>query len=69
MKRILFVCVENAGRSRMAEAFFDQLGPAGMEAISTRTNPASSVNPTVLKVMQEVESTYRARDRSRYHWR
>lgn len=54
MKRILFVCVENAGRSQMAEAFFNHIGPAGMEAISAGTNPASSVNPTVVKLMREV---------------
>ena len=27
MKKILFVCVENAGRSQMAEGFFKKLAP------------------------------------------
>jgi len=48
--RVLFVCVENAGRSQMAEAF----GRAyGLEATSAGTVPAEKVNPTVVQVMQE----------------
>ena len=27
MKKILFVCVENAGRSQMAEGFFRKIAP------------------------------------------
>ena len=50
MKRVLFVCVENAGRSQMAEAF----GRAyGIEAASAGTVPAEKVNPTVVQVMRE----------------
>ena len=50
MKKVLFVCVENAGRSQMAEAF----GRAyGLEATSAGTVPAEKVNPLVVQVMQE----------------
>ena len=50
MKRVLFVCVENAGRSQLAEAF----GRAyGIEAASAGTMPAEKVNPTVVQVMRE----------------
>ena len=50
MKKVLFVCVENAGRSQMAEAF----GRAyGLEATSAGTVPAEKVNPIVAEVMQE----------------
>ena len=50
MKRVLFVCVENAGRSQMAEAF----GRAyGLEATSAGTVPAENVNPVVVQVMKE----------------
>ncbi len=69
MKRILFVCVENAGRSQRAEAFFNHPIPAGMEAISAGTNPASSVNPTVLKVMQEAGLDLSSKRPKLYHWR
>ena len=50
MKKVLFVCVENAGRSQMAEAF----GKAyGLDTTSAGTIPAEKVNPIVIQVMQE----------------
>ncbi len=54
MKKILFVCVENAGRSQMAEAFFRKYMPKGFEAISAGTNPSTQVNPIVLQAMNEI---------------
>jgi len=50
MKRVLFVCVENAGRSQMAEAIARAYG---VDAISAGTVPAPSVNPTVIDAMRE----------------
>ena len=54
MKKILFVCVENAGRSQMAEAFFRKYMPKGFEVISAGTKPSAKVNPIVLQVMREI---------------
>lgn len=53
-ERILFVCVENAGRSQMAEAFFRKYAPSRFQASSAGTKPSSKVNPMVSKVMMEV---------------
>ena len=50
MRRFLFVCVENAGRSQMAEAFAKVYG---LDAASAGTVPSKTVNPTVVEVMQE----------------
>jgi protein-tyrosine-phosphatase len=47
---ILFVCVENAGRSQMAEAFAKK---RGLRASSAGTMPPASVNPVVVEVMKE----------------
>ena len=47
---VLFVCVENAGRSQMAEAFAKK---HGMNAQSAGTIPATRVNPVVVDVMRE----------------
>jgi arsenate reductase (thioredoxin) len=47
---MLFVCVENAGRSQMAEAFVKR---KGLQASSAGTQPAESVHPTVVEVMSE----------------
>lgn len=55
MKKILFVCVENAGRSQMAEAFFRKYLPLGFEPISAGTKPAVNVNPIVVQAMKEVD--------------
>jgi protein-tyrosine-phosphatase len=54
MKKILFVCVENAGRSQMAEAFFKKYMPKGFEVISAGTNPSTQVNPIVSQAMKEI---------------
>src|SRR5918995_2717348 len=52
---ILFVCVENAGRSQMAEGFFNQrYAPKGYRAISAGTRPASQINPLAVQVMNEI---------------
>jgi arsenate reductase (thioredoxin) len=53
-KTILFVCVENAGRSQMAEGFFNKNAPEGYRAISAGTKPISQINPVVIEVMKEV---------------
>ena len=52
--QILFVCVENSGRSQMAEAFFRKLSSQNFIAISAGTKPSSNINPIVAKVMKEV---------------
>lgn len=49
-RRVLFVCVHNAGRSQMAEAFADKYG---LKASSAGTVPASKVNPRVVQAMRE----------------
>jgi arsenate reductase len=48
--KTLFVCVENAGRGQMAEAFARQ---RGISAMSAGTVPATTVNPVVVEVMKE----------------
>jgi arsenate reductase len=53
LRKILFVCVENAGRSQMAEAFAKTIGKGNVEAISAGTMPGKEVNPLVIKVMKE----------------
>ena len=47
---MLFVCVENAGRSQMAEAFAKK---HGMNAQSAGTIPSTRIHPTLVEVMRE----------------
>jgi arsenate reductase len=51
---VLFVCVHNAGRSRMAEAFFNSLAGDRYEGISAGTEPAARPHPEVVEAMAEV---------------
>jgi arsenate reductase (thioredoxin) len=53
-KTVLFVCVENSGRSQMAEGFFNaRYAPKGYRAISAGTRPISDLNPVAVQAMQE----------------
>jgi arsenate reductase (thioredoxin) len=57
MKRVLFVCVHNAGRSQIAEAFFNQLArERGVPVVahSAGTAPGESINPVAAQAMAEV---------------
>jgi arsenate reductase len=55
MKRVIFACVHNAGRSQMAAAFFNALAdPKKAYAISAGTQPAEKVHPGVVNAMREV---------------
>ena len=53
-KTILFVCVENAGRSQMAEGFFRKYALSLYKGISAGTKPVSQINPLAVEVMKEV---------------
>ena len=54
MKKVLFVCVHNAGRSQMAEAFFNQIAKGKARGFSAGTQLADKVNPVVVETMSEV---------------
>lgn len=54
MKKVLFVCVHNSGRSQMAEAFFNQLAKGEAVATSAGTRPAAHVDRNVADAMCEV---------------
>ena len=54
MSYVLFVCNHNAGRSQMAQAFFERLAPPGVSAESAGTNPADAIWPEVIEAMGEV---------------
>ena len=51
---ILFVCVENAGRSQMAEAFFRKFTEGKFNVNSAGTVPSGNLNPVAVEVMKEI---------------
>jgi protein-tyrosine-phosphatase len=54
MKYVLFVCTHNAGRSQMAQAFFERHAPDDIRAESAGQEPAEQIWPNVVEAMKEV---------------
>ena len=51
LPRVFFVCIGNAGRSQMAQAFYERLGG---EARSAGSRPERELHPQVVEAMHEV---------------
>jgi arsenate reductase len=51
---VLFVCTHNAGRSQIAQAFFEKYAPADLRAESAGQEPAEAIWPNVVEAMREV---------------
>jgi arsenate reductase len=54
MARVLFVCLQNAGRSQMSEVLFDRAAAGRHEARSAGTTPADHVHPEVAEALAEL---------------
>jgi protein-tyrosine-phosphatase len=54
LKYLLFVCNHNAGRSQMAQAFFERLGPQDIRAESAGSQPTKEIWPEVIEAMREL---------------
>ena len=48
------MCVENAARSQIAEAFFRKYASLKFNVFSAGTTPSTQLNPLVVKVMKEI---------------
>jgi arsenate reductase (thioredoxin) len=51
---VLFVCVENAGRSQMAAALLDHHAQGRVMVRSAGSTPANRINPAVVEAMAEL---------------
>jgi arsenate reductase (thioredoxin) len=54
MRYVLFVCTHNAGRSQIAQAFFERYAPGDLRAESAGQEPAEAIWPNVVEAMREV---------------
>lgn len=54
MARVVFLCVQNAGRSQMAAAWMARLAGDAVEVRSGGSAPALAVHPAVVDAMAEV---------------
>jgi arsenate reductase (thioredoxin) len=50
---VLFVCVHNAGRSRMAAGYLQHLAGDRIQVLSAGSQPADQVNPAAVAAMAE----------------
>ena len=55
MATVLFVCLQNAGRSQMSQALFNRAADGAHQALSAGTAPAEQVHPVVVQVMRELD--------------
>ncbi|HEV3234152.1 MAG TPA: arsenate reductase ArsC [Candidatus Dormibacteraeota bacterium] len=55
MAHVLFVCIQNAGRSQMSAALFERAANGRHQARSAGTRPAKHVHPEVVSVMRELD--------------
>ena len=53
-KQVLFVCVENAGRSQMAEALTRLRAGDAVEPHSAGSKPSGKINPDAITAMKEM---------------
>ena len=53
-KRVLFVCIENANRSQMAQAFACIHGGPTIEASSAGSRPSGQINPKATETSREL---------------
>ena len=58
---VLFVCIQNAGRSQIAEALFAREAAGRHEARSAGSSPATRVHPEVSEVMRETAASIEGR--------
>jgi arsenate reductase len=70
---VLFVCIQNAGRSQMAEALFERAAGGEHQARSSGGRPAERVHPEVAAAMAELGvdlsgRTPRRLDRTDVEW-
>jgi arsenate reductase (thioredoxin) len=50
---IVFLCVQNAGRSQMAAGFAKHIGGDDVDIYSGGSDPADAINPVVVEAMRE----------------
>lgn len=54
MATVLFVCLQNAGRSQMSQALFERAAAGRHTALSAGTAPADQVHPAAIEAMREL---------------
>ncbi|MEY2849244.1 MAG: hypothetical protein RI885_1911 [Actinomycetota bacterium] len=54
MPNVLFVCVQNAGRSQLASAMLRSLAGDSVRVVSAGSAPSGSISPTIIAALDEI---------------
>ena len=63
-KTVLFVCVENACRSQLAEAISNYFFPDQLKAFSAGSSPAKEVNPKAIRSLNSMGIVHEGKTKS-----
>ncbi len=63
-KTVLFVCVENACRSQLAEAISNHFFPDQLRAFSAGSSPAKEVNPKAIHSLNSIGIVHKGKTKS-----
>jgi len=64
VKKVLFVCVENACRSQLAEAISNHFFPHQLKAFSAGSSPGKEVNPKAIRSLKKMGVTHEGKTKS-----
>ena len=64
VKTVLFVCVENACRSQLAEAISNHFFPDQLRAFSAGSSPAKKVNPKAIRSLNNMGIIHKGETKS-----
>ena len=64
VKTVLFVCVENACRSQLAEAISNHFFPDQLRAFSAGSSPAKKVNPKAIRSLNSMGIVHKGKTKS-----
>ena len=64
VKTVLFVCVENACRSQLAEAISNHFFPDQLKAFSAGSRPGKEVNPKAIRSLNSMGIVHKGKTKS-----
>ena len=64
VKKVLFVCVENACRSQLAEAISNHFFPHQLKAFSAGSSPSKEINPKAIRSLKKMGVVHQGKTKS-----
>ena len=64
VKKVLFICVENACRSQLAEAISNHFFPHQLKAFSAGSSPGKEINPKAIRSLKKMGVVHEGKTKS-----